>query len=752
MDLVGGDEASNKIPEVQKAPTISEQIEIPLPPLPAETKSDKKAKGRKRFVEQTSRRSSRSVDSSKFENADGSSTVKIGEGGAALDSSGQVVEADAQFASDGKGRLRKSSGVVRVNLPESLSDSSELVSLGVPGANIGFSIRRNGAGAQTTSGTTTGQLAATTSTSVSAVVVSSSTTPGASLLPPVAAVPGSSTTSTAAPLAMSSTTSTTPASTTTTLAAPATRKLDAPILAENKNGRVTYKGAFGPGADLRYVSNERGIKEEIVLAAAPAAGEAVYRFPLSLDGFTARVNAIGTISFLDTKGVEKWVVPLASAWEEPASGANPFVFSKVAISLEKNLDGGQDLVVRPDEAWLRDPLRKYPVVVDPTITPGANAYGNAAALVSSSSPTNFLGGCGSSDFVCTGTLPASATTQKAYVRYDTTGITGSVINSSFLKVNIDNCTSYPTYLSIKALSSAFDPASVVWNSRPTPQAGTVTGGVVSGPGVVSVPVDFAVTKIASGEWPSFGFQIESSGYCQIRVNGTGSTYLEVTYSPPASNRQPSQPVSQTPAIGATVTSPVTLTATSIDPDGDPLQFYFQGCKEPCGTSGVNFSSGWQPTASWTFTTPLGGETWSWWAFAWDGVTSYVYNGGRSFTVSSQLAVAFQENWTWGTSPDYASLSTDNQSNAGVNTGTKRFVYEAKDAQVASAGPALGIVRTYNSAETSVGAFGLGWSSLLDARFDADVNSNLTFRLPDGRREYHPSAPPISVPDRGTGQR
>jgi hypothetical protein len=468
MDLFGGDEASNKIPEVQKAPTISEQIEILLPPLPDETKSDKKAKGRKRFDEQTSRRSSRSADSSKFENVDGSSTVKIGEGGAALDGNGQVVDADAQFASDGKGRLRKSSGVVRVNLPESLSDSSEVVSLGVPGAKIGFSIRRNGVGAGTTGVMLPGQSAATTSQAsstslvaqptVSAAMVSSSTTPGASLLPQVASLTGSSTTSTTVPLVTSSTTSTIPASTNSTsattpstLAASTTRKLAAPILAENKNGRVTYKGAFGPGADLRYVSNERGIKEEIVLAAAPADGEAVYRFPLSLDGFTARVNAIGTISFLDTKGVEKWVVPLASAWEEPASGAKPFVFSKVAISLEKNLDGGQDLVVRPDEAWLRDPLRKYPVVVDPTITPGANAYGNAAAFVDSYNSTISLGGCGTSDFVCSGPVPPnSASTQKAYVRYDTTGITGSVINSSFLRVNVDNCTSYPTYLSIKA--------------------------------------------------------------------------------------------------------------------------------------------------------------------------------------------------------------------------------------------------------------------------------------------------------------
>jgi RHS repeat-associated protein len=755
MDLVAGDSGSGISAEANKAPASFEQVEISLPSLPEDTKTDKNPKGRKRFDEQTSRRSGRTVTSSKFENADGSSTVKIGEGGATLEPSGRVVDADTQFASDGKGRLKKSSGVVRVDLPESLTHSSEVVSLGVPGAKIGFTIRRNGAGAaapgipapgstvttQATSGVTS-PTPSVGQASVSTLVVPSSTTPSASQLPEASstvssAEPSWSTSSSTSPLLAA------PASTTSTsilqgAVPPASR---VPIAAQNKDGRITYKGALGPGVDLRYEANGSGVKEEIVLAAVPAIGEGVYRFPINLDGFTARVNGVGTISFLDNLGIEKWVIPLASAWEEPAAGRTPSVFSKVAISLEKNMDGGQDLVVRPDEVWLRDPLRKYPVVVDPTITPGVNAYGNAAAFVDSYNSTVFLGGCGSSDFVCAGVLPSSPTTQKAYVRYDTTGIAGSVINSSFLKISIDNCTSYPNYISIKALGSAFDPASVVWNSRPTAQAGTVVSGTVSGPGIVSVPVDFAMTKYASGEWPSFGFQIESQGYCKIRVNGAGSTYLEVTYSPPASNRQPSVPVSQTPAAGATVTSPVTMTATSVDPDGDPLQFYFQGCKEPCATSGVSFNSGWQPTGSWTFPTPVAGETWSWWAFAWDGVTSYLYNGGRTFTVSTQLTAAFQESWAWGTSPDYASLSKDNQSNSGVNTGTKRFVYEAKEAQVASAGPALAIVRTYNSAETSVGAFGLGWSSLLDSRFDSDAYSNLTFRLPDGRREYHPFAPP-----------
>jgi RHS repeat-associated protein len=394
------------------------------------------------------------------------------------------------------------------------------------------------------------------------------------------------------------------------------------------------------------------------------------------------------------------------------------------------------------------------------------------------------------------------------------------------------------------------------------------------------------------------------------VVGTGSSYLEVTYTAPTvgigTNRQPSIPVLQAPESDSTVVSPVTLSATSIDADGDPIQYYFQGCKNPCATSGVTFDSGWTSSSSWVLSTPIAGESWSWRSYAYDGITPYVipsadwnftvgtvssrptiwvddatpagavvtgdepwtwvgvnpspfsgstgsqsvigaglhqhyfygatqplviapsgdllfsyvyldpanppsqvmlqFNDGswehRAYWGSNQIfpgqendnnrlmgplpatgkwirlevppaaigvaghsllgmaftlvggratwdragksgptvtapTQAFQESWAWGTTPDYSQISTDNQPNAGVNTGTKRFVYSATDAQVAWSGPALALTRTYNSGDATLGAFGLGWSSILDSRVDVDASQNLTFRLPDGRREYHP---------------
>ena len=715
MDIVG---AAPKAPDAKKAEPINEVVDIPLPALPDEEKLDAKTKAkRKRFDSKTSKRVSRTAIAAQFSNADGSSTVNLGQAGSALDLTGQVVDEDAAFVSDGKGRVRKSAGLVRADLPETLVEGSEVVSLGVPGARIGFSVRRPNAQA----GAATVPAAGVSSTAV--VTATTSTIP----------VIGGAVTSSTSPVTTSTTTST-PTPTV------AIRKQAVPISVQTTGSGALYKDVFGPGSDLRYIVNEGGVKEEIVLNSVPAVGDSVYRFPLNLDGFTARPNAVGSISFLDSKGKEQWVIPVATAWEQPLAGNRPSVYGAVGLAIEKNAEGGQDLVVRPDEKWLRDPNRKFPVIVDPTITPGLNSYGNAYGYVDSDYPATHLTQCSVYGTACVAAYSFGGPNHVAYdyLRYDTSPVQGSVINSASLKLQINSCVSYPANFRIVALSSPFDPGSITWSSRPisNPGSNAQINQTATTAGVLSVDVSWALAKYASGEWPSYGFQIQSYGNCEIRVLGPGASYLEVTYSAPGSNRQPSIPISQAPVNGASVSSPVTLSATSIDPDGDSLQYYFQGCKQPCATSGVTFDSGWKATNTWTFPTPVLGETWGWWAYAWDGVTTYVYNGGTVFTVGIPTAT-FQENWAWGTSPNYASISADNQPNAGVHTGTKRFVYSSTDAQVSWPGPALAITRTYNSADTTVGAFGLGWSSLFDARVDVDANSNVTFRLPDGRRQYHP---------------
>ncbi|MFE9428336.1 DUF6531 domain-containing protein [Kitasatospora sp. NPDC006697] len=56
-----------------------------------------------------------------------------------------------------------------------------------------------------------------------------------------------------------------------------------------------------------------------------------------------------------------------------------------------------------------------------------------------------------------------------------------------------------------------------------------------------------------------------------------------------------------------------------------------------------------------------------------------------------------------------------------------------DVQLPIDGTTLTIARTYNSASSSIGAFGRGWSSVLDMRQDVDSAGFLTVSYPDGRQ-------------------
>jgi RHS repeat-associated protein len=508
---------------------------------------------------------------------------------------------------------------------------------------------------------------------------------------------------------------------------------------------IRYDQPFGKDTELSFQVSEYGLKEDIILTAAPAADANLeYRFPLALEGFTARQNASGTVSFLDASGVEQWVIPLGVAYEKSSlTNGLPTVTGSVKISVESSSNGTQEIVVRPDAKWLRDPARKYPVVIDPTITPGYQNATYAFNQISSGSPSSFFSPCGGQGTsACFGPLNG-ASPSIALFNFDVSPVVGKTIVSAQLQLGL-TCAAGAT-VTIRPLGSAYDRASVVWNTRPSPRAEQIVFSPGQTPGVFGgYTIDIApwMTKIASTEWAPYGWSLESTAFCETQATGSLATYLIIDYTDPGAgtNRAPINLQSLSPVDGSTVSAPVILSASALDPDGDRLQFLFQGCKVPCATSGVSFDSGWLPASqtSWPLSAAsVVGESWQYWSFTSDSISPYIYNGAKQFTVGAAVAVTPQESWAWGMSAAYASTSADIQPDAAINTGTGRLVFGVTDAQVASAGPPLAVTRTYNSGDAGVGAFGTGWASMLDARVDADGTGNLTFRLPDGRVEYHP---------------
>ncbi|MFD4669963.1 LamG-like jellyroll fold domain-containing protein [Lentzea sp. NPDC058450] len=119
---------------------------------------------------------------------------------------------------------------------------------------------------------------------------------------------------------------------------------------------ITYPQVHG-GVDLRLTAQRTGLKEELVLARPDVSPS--YTFSLRLTGLEPKLTESGAIELRDG---EKVIGVVPSGFMDDAQGARS---DGIRYGLSKT-DNRWQLKVELDQAWLRDPARAYPVVVDPS--------------------------------------------------------------------------------------------------------------------------------------------------------------------------------------------------------------------------------------------------------------------------------------------------------------------------------------------------------------------------------------------------
>lgn len=135
----------------------------------------------------------------------------------------------------------------------------------------------------------------------------------------------------------------------------------APVAGRAEGGAVVYPGVL-PSVDLRLESLPGTLKETLVLRSADA--PATFTFPLRLTGLSAAMVA-GSVVLSDASGRARAVIPpgtMADSADKPATSDR--------VSYRLVTEGGATaLRVTVDAGWLRDPARRFPVLVDPTVGP-----------------------------------------------------------------------------------------------------------------------------------------------------------------------------------------------------------------------------------------------------------------------------------------------------------------------------------------------------------------------------------------------
>jgi hypothetical protein len=136
-------------------------------------------------------------------------------------------------------------------------------------------------------------------------------------------------------------------------------KLPAPVLSRNT---ATYADAYGEGIDLMLEVTATGIRQKIIIGQRPAK-PLTLRVPVEPGaGLTYRSKS-GRVEVLDD---DKKVADITPAHLLDAKATESISTGKIS-TVGTTLDGN-DLVYKPDAAFLADPATTYPVTLlgDPT--------------------------------------------------------------------------------------------------------------------------------------------------------------------------------------------------------------------------------------------------------------------------------------------------------------------------------------------------------------------------------------------------
>ncbi len=280
--------------------------------------------------------------------------------------------------------------------------------------------------------------------------------------------------------------------------------------AANAKGKATEEATTFSGArkdtQLRLTSRPNGLKEELVLASAAAPDRFV--FPLQLKGLTASIDGDGNVIYRDESGLERARTPHGYMYDanvDPRSGEAPTSYG-VDFALIASGKGGTALEVTLDRAWLDDPARQYPVVVDPEFVTATGA--DDTYVMSNIAPNS----AATETELKVGTYDGGTHVARAFLHFNTAPISGKVIQWGRLDIaerHSYNCANVgPT--PYRVTESWTGSTLTTWPGKPidVPAGGSLNAVSGSCPNrLFSADMNGASANWASGAWTNLGIAL-----------------------------------------------------------------------------------------------------------------------------------------------------------------------------------------------------------------------------------------------------
>ncbi|HUN34614.1 MAG TPA: LamG-like jellyroll fold domain-containing protein [Trebonia sp.] len=529
---------------------------------------------------------------------------------------------------------------------------------------------------------------------------------------------------------------------------------------------ITYPGIL-PGTDLLAYSTSVGAQQALVLHSAATSS---WILPLDLHGLRPVMAAGGAVDLVNESGTVVAFIPEGYAQDSKISlpSGERATTDSVSYALV-TYHGAAALRVTLDQAWLRDPARVFPVTVSmatlqvagpgsaaPQPQPARNTASLTASYTSNESAittyteTENPGDHSTEETIKVGSYDAGTHDANSFLQFPGTGLDGSKITVSSAVLSLwdvwaSTCTAEP--FNVAQVTSAWTPSGVttypgpsysstsIGSATPTVTAacGNTSGNMATGNTVNVTLTTSAIQAWANGTTKDYGLALYASTTDDLHWKQFGSDYnpygspeLTVTYT--AGNLLPAV-VSQQPA-DQTVENTLTPTLSavgSIDATlGKTVELDFQ-VYNTSGTKIVDSGAvknveGATNIGEASYTVPSGDLTWDtqyyWTVQAYDGTN---YSPGPVF---NSMSVQVPQ-------PAVTSLLSQNDGGHGFDPSIGNYTTSATDANVATVGPSLSVVRDYNSLDPRItGAFGAAWSSVFDSRVTV-LSSSVVVTYPDG---------------------
>lgn len=310
-----------------------------------------------------------------------------------------------------------------------------------------------------------------------------------------------------------------------------------PTPATVRENQVWHKGVF-PHVDLRHIALNDEVKEDLIIhqpSAVPT--EIIYTFETALKP-VLKGNEI--IFYENDKEVMTMPVPEMQDSAIDEKSGLPARSQDLTYQLDTLEGSNYQLTVKPDQEWLQDPARKYPLYIDPTLARDATLD----TFVSSKNPTSnmdkFWSASRGEYVLWIGYYDGTTGTNYGLIKFPAlSDLRGATVSSA----NISSYVVWSYYatqangLWLDRVNENWSETGVTWNTRPASTNLLSTN--VARNQWANFDVSTFVSQVANGTRTDYGFKFHTNGnstshWKQITASETNKnrTRLNVTYSYP----------------------------------------------------------------------------------------------------------------------------------------------------------------------------------------------------------------------------